>query len=103
MNRAVLLVGLIVLCPVAHAGEATDRDNVVILLDGSGSMNEPLGRQVKIVAAKQAIVEVLQTVPRLMGGGDPNDRNDASHQDGGHAVGGRVFAPCGLDGASQVT
>lgn len=41
----------------------TDYDNVVILLDGSGSMDDPLGRVRKIDAAKKAIKKVVSGIP----------------------------------------
>jgi hypothetical protein len=47
----------------AAVAEPADRDNVVMVLDGSGSMADRMGRAVKMDAAKEAIREVLRTVP----------------------------------------
>ena len=63
MKRVLLFMLSMMLCPATWAEQAVDRDNVVILLDGSGSMADKMGSQVKMDAAKQAIVEVLKTVP----------------------------------------
>ncbi len=52
---------------VANAPQETDADNVVILLDASGSMKDPMGgpaRMQKMDAAKRAIAEVLEHVPQ---------------------------------------
>lgn len=63
MKWVLRLVAIAAVCASACAGDAVDRDNVVILLDGSGSMSERMGRQVKMDAAKQAIMDVLEAVP----------------------------------------
>lgn len=57
---ALLLVGLPVTPGMAQAGGA---DHVIILLDASGSMADRMGREVKIDAAKRAILSVMETVP----------------------------------------
>lgn len=63
MNRYWILAGWLALTAGYALAEPVDRDNVVIVLDGSGSMADRMGRQVKMDAAKEAIREVLQTVP----------------------------------------
>lgn len=62
MKRAcsLLILGL----GLAVGGHANVyNDNVVIVLDASGSMKEPLGSVQKMDAAKKAIAEVLKMVP----------------------------------------
>ncbi len=63
-NRAGWLLAAAFLLPVPTfaAGSEITRDNVVIVLDASGSMADkmPGGRQVKMDAAKSALKQVLQ-------------------------------------------
>jgi len=65
-NRNFFLVFFLVLASLltspAFAGEA--HDCIVIVLDGSGSMDGRLGNTTKIEAAKQAIHEVLNQAPQ---------------------------------------
>ncbi len=66
MHRTLwLTIGLLALAGRATAAIPGDvyTDNVVIILDGSGSMGEPFGNMEKIAAAKNAIRAVLKTVP----------------------------------------
>ncbi len=66
MPRALCcLVVAIGVAGMAPAGDPIYTDNVVIVLDGSGSMKEqmPGTRESKMAAAKQALHEVLATLP----------------------------------------
>ena len=62
----VLVLGWVLLFANAtvSAEDAIGTDNVVILLDDSGSMGDPLVvGQIKMVVAKSALKEVLKTIP----------------------------------------
>ena len=66
LTLAILTIAILS-APAAHS-QGVDIDNVVIVLDASGSMNDTMrdaqGRQVrKIDAAKAALYEVLNQVP----------------------------------------
>ena len=62
-----VFVGLLVLAaaPVMARGAEVYSDNVVIVLDGSGSMEEPIGAggMTKMIAAQQALHTVLSQLP----------------------------------------
>lgn len=66
MKRQTAVTGLLfILCSAWVCAQAVYTDNVVIVLDASGSMRETMTgtRIVKMVAAKQALHQVLQHVP----------------------------------------
>jgi hypothetical protein len=60
------LAAALPLLPAVGAAEDGSHDNVVIVLDASGSMKEAMGasRMRKIDAAKTALKEVLKTIPQ---------------------------------------
>ncbi len=50
------------LAPFATTAHAQHTDNVVLILDGSGSMNGPIGSKTKMTAAKLAILNALGSI-----------------------------------------
>ena len=58
---SILLAGLVAAAAPVSADVYVD--NVVIVLDGSGSMKQNLGNVSKMAAAKQAILKVMESVP----------------------------------------
>jgi uncharacterized protein YegL len=66
MNRiALACLGLLILTMPAQGEDVIQKDNVVVILDASGSMKERMTgtRVVKMDAAKAALKEVLKLVP----------------------------------------
>jgi len=65
MKRFILSVGLMLAASFAARAQDVYTDNVVIVVDASGSMGEKMGRSgmLKIDAAKSAIKEVLRGIP----------------------------------------
>lgn len=63
LQRLLVLLGLLCLgTSLARAGE-TATDHVVLIFDGSGSMNEKLDEQTRLEAAKQALIQALNRTP----------------------------------------
>ncbi len=59
-----IFISLTALCIISSAsGQEVYTDNVVIVLDASGSMNGDIGNVIKMDAAKSALHQVLATVP----------------------------------------
>lgn len=61
---AIILSAVLASATLAEAAEQTPVDNIVILLDASGSMFRPIGNVPKIDAAKAALKEVLKNTPQ---------------------------------------
>ncbi len=65
MKRLMILAGLFLASSFVTRAQGVYTDNVVIVVDASGSMGDKMGRSgmLKIDAAKTAIKEVLRTIP----------------------------------------